>query len=105
MKEKLQKIIDNHCKQFCELSEDKFPTPLWREMMKNLGCFFELLDKRELPWLSFGEKVVKVEWHGGQYIFLNDPSFRPTYKSPSTWATVLVPNDIALKILSLGYLP
>jgi len=74
--------------------------------MKNLGCFFELLDKGEqLSAGLLGIGYDEVEWHGGQYVILNDPSFRPTYKSPSTWATVLVPKDIALKILNLGYLP
>ena len=91
MKEKLQKIIDNHCKQFGESlhfsSEKKI---VWQSKMRTLGCYFHSL------YLGVGEKL-PTNLKCGKLIFLNDPS-RKDY-------LLLVPNDIALKILNLGYLP
>ena len=108
MKEKLQNIIDNHCKQFCELSEDQFPiTPkeLWREMIKNLGCFFYILYMKDKTGMPFDPEVEVAQRHGlssGQYIFLQEPCSDPRSVVPSTR---LVRNDLSLKILCLGYLP
>lgn len=90
--EKLQNILDNHFKGFGEslhYSMDK--QTVWKSKIRALGCCFHS------QILGIGDKVPYENKIWSNSFKIKNPTDKD--------CTILVPNDIALKILGLGYLP